>query len=677
MDMKAICFLSLLLSFFLILLTVDAPVAAEQLPLDLTQLDIDELMEIKIETIYAASKYEQKVTKAPSSVSIITADEIKKYGYRNFAEILRSIRGFQTTNDRNYQYLNVRGFGLPGDYNSRILLLVDGNRINDNIYDQALVGEFPLDIDLIDRIEVVRGPGSSLYGTNAFFAVINVVTKHGSDFKGLELSAEAGSLDTYKTRLSYGKTFEKGPELLLSGSYYDSQGNQRLFFEEFDSPSTNNGIAKNLDYERYKNLFAELTIEDFVFQSGYHYRKKGVPTASYETLFNHYDLFTVDKRFWAGLKYGHTYADNLSVLAQVVYNYYHYYGDYPFEGDPSIGEAEIVVNKDSAKGAWINSELQLIKTFLNQHKITFGAYYQHNLKQDQKTYYVGSVNWGELDDRRDSAVWALYLQDEFAMTEKLTLNAGLRYDYYDTFGKTINPRAALIYNPSDKTIFKLLYGQAFRAPNAYEFYYHDGWNSQKPSPNLSPEIINTYEAIYEQYMGKNLRGTIVGFYYTINDLIALQSDPADNLLVFRNIEEVESMGVEFEVEGKWKSGLEGRISYTVQKTENKQISEVLPNSAKQLAKFNVIAPLVKDKIFMAIEEQYTSKRKNISGTYTDSFYITNLTFFSKDVLKTLNVSASIYNLFDRTYSDPASEEHIQEAIEQDGRAYRLKITYRF
>jgi len=132
-----------------------------------------DLLTLEVPSVYSASKRTQKITEAPAAITIITADEIRKHGYRTLAEALPSVRGFYVSYDRNYSYLGVRGFARPGDYNSRALLLVDGHRINDNVYDSALVGtEFPLDLDLVERIEVVRGPGSSLYGTSAFFAVI-------------------------------------------------------------------------------------------------------------------------------------------------------------------------------------------------------------------------------------------------------------------------------------------------------------------------------------------------------------------------------------------------------------------------------------------------------------------------------------------------------------------------
>ena len=123
------------------------------------------------------------------------------------------------TNDRSYSYIGVRGFNRPGDFSSRILLLVDGHRLNDSLYDQAAVGtESRIDVDLIDRVEIIRRPTSSLYGTNAFFGVINVMMKRGRDINGTELSTEIGHYQSYKGRVTYGKRFSNALQLLISGS---------------------------------------------------------------------------------------------------------------------------------------------------------------------------------------------------------------------------------------------------------------------------------------------------------------------------------------------------------------------------------------------------------------------------------------------------------------------------
>ena len=216
--------------------------------------------------IVGASKYEQKISEAPASVSVITAKDIKRYGYRTLADILKSIRSFYVTYDRNYNFIGTRGFGPPGDYNTRVLLLVDGHRINDDIYNQASIGtEFILDVDLIDKIEIVRGPSSSIYGTNAFFGVINVITKQAKDVGSPELSGEIffidNNYDAYKARGSYGHKFEKGLEMVLSASRYDSKG-QRLYFKEFDQPPDMDGWVKGGDYDNNYSFFSRVAYQD-------------------------------------------------------------------------------------------------------------------------------------------------------------------------------------------------------------------------------------------------------------------------------------------------------------------------------------------------------------------------------------------------------------------------------
>src|SRR5690349_15333145 len=130
--------------------------AQADLPTTLERQGEEKLLLQEIPSVYGASKYEQKVTEAPSSVSIVTADEIKKFGYRTLGDILRSVRGFYVTYDRNYSYIGVRGFARPSDYNTRILLLIDGHRLNESIYNSVYVGtEAVLDVDLIDRVEII------------------------------------------------------------------------------------------------------------------------------------------------------------------------------------------------------------------------------------------------------------------------------------------------------------------------------------------------------------------------------------------------------------------------------------------------------------------------------------------------------------------------------------------
>src|SRR5882724_1529095 len=180
-------------------------------PKGATDLSLEQLVNIQVDSVFGASKYEQKVTRAPASVNIVTSDDIKKFGYRTLVDVLRSTAGVYVTDRRDYARIGIRG---SGDAETGVLLLVDGHRINDNILNvMNLANGAVVDVDMIERVEIIRGPSSSIYGNSAFFGVINVITKRGRDIDGAEASVEGGSFDTYKGSFTYGKKFTNDVEL--------------------------------------------------------------------------------------------------------------------------------------------------------------------------------------------------------------------------------------------------------------------------------------------------------------------------------------------------------------------------------------------------------------------------------------------------------------------------------
>jgi iron complex outermembrane receptor protein len=222
---------------------------------------------------------------------------------------------------------------------------------------------------------------------------------------------------------------------------------------------------------------------------------------------------------------------------------------------------------------------------------------------------------------------------------------------------------------------KLLYGEAFRAPNAYELYYAGGPN--KANPNLKPETIKTAELIYEQYFGAHYRALASVFRYDIDNLITQQTDPADGLLVFRNVESVTARGMEVELEGQWPSGYEARVSYSNQESKNAATGAVLENSPRHLVKLNVIAPVTTTRLTAGAELQYTSERRTLNGSDVGGFAVVNLNLVHHRLARGLTASAGVYNIFDKRYADPADTEHTQNSIVQDGRSYRFKLAYGF
>ncbi len=269
---------------------------------------------------------------------------------------MRNVRGFYVTYDRNYSYLGVRGYGLPGQYNNSIALLIDGHRLNDNIYDGLLIGtDFPLDVDLIDRVEVIRGPNSSLYVASAFLGVINVITKRGRDLKNVSVASAVASYGTYQGRVSYGNKFNNGLEMLFSGSFYDSHGQDQLFFNEFDNPANNNGIALNADDDEFHQLFANVSWGHFTLQGVFGSRDKGIPTASFGTVFDVTGTRTVDARGYLDLTYDRSLGHGWNVTSRTYYDQYNNDGTYIYDYSASGGPSR-VMNKNFAHGKWWGEE---------------------------------------------------------------------------------------------------------------------------------------------------------------------------------------------------------------------------------------------------------------------------------------------------------------------------------
>lgn len=641
---------------------------------DLTELSPEELTKIQVATVTTASKYVQKVTEAPTSASVITADDIQRYGYRTLVDILNSVPGFYVSNDRNYSYFGARGFLRPGDYNSRVLVLIDGHRLNDDIFDSVLAGtEFQLDADLIDHVEVVRGPTSSLYGTDAFFGVVNVITKRGQQLQGVEVSNEAASFGSYTGRASYGAKLHNDLEMLYSGSVYDSHGHDRLFFPEFASPATNNGIAENADSDHFRRFFADLSYRGFTLQGAYSSREKAIPTASFGTVFNDARTRTIDSRGYMDLKYEHTFAGGLAILSRVYSDHYDYHGTYIYDVSQT-NVPQLAFNQDLALGDWWGGEVQATKKLWSRHRVAVGLGWRDEFREDETNFNENPFVLYQRD-RRGSSDWGLYLQDEFRIGKDLILSAGVRRDYYYSFGTTTNPRLALIYSPLRKTTFKALYGTAFRAPSTYEQYY-SGFGNQA-SPALKPETIKTGELIWEQYWGEHLRLSASGFQYWTRDLINQGIDPVTGNIFYQNIGSVRTKGAELELEGRWPGHIKGRISYSYQDATDEQAGQPLSNSPRHLGKFNLTAPLLKRALLGGLEVQYVGRRDTLSDNSLGSFAIVNATLLAQSLPKGLEFSASVYNLFDHAYAVPGGAEHRQDAIPQDGRSFRVKLNYRY
>lgn len=641
----------------------------------LGDLSIEELMEVRVERVVSASKYEQKVTRVPASVTVVSGDEIEAFGHRTLSDVLRTVRGLYTTNDGNYSYLGVRGFLRPGDYNVRSLVLVDGHRMNDNVYDGVFVGhEGSLSMDLVERVEVIRGPSSSIYGSSAFFGVVNIITK--KDLEGARVIAEGGTYGTYRGEFDYGTKLKSGWKLLLSASAYQSDGRDAIYYPEFDPArsgeprAVNHGYADGADGEQAYKFFARATLNDFTATVSASRRFKTVPTASYGTAFNTPRERTRDDRGYIDLVYRREIGADTGLKVRGLFDSYAYQGDYP-TWDPLTNPADAELNKDKTSGEWGGVEVETTHRIAGKHTVVAGVEFRHNLHQDQSNYYESDPDAYLIADHRSGRHYGIYAQGDFALTKTLTLSAGLRRDEYPQgFGGTTNPRAALIWQASEQTVIKALYGEAFRAPNVYERYYYP-----LTSRELMPETMKMKEIVLEHYFRSGCRASISAYQYRIAGLIEQLVDPNDNLY-FGNSASARAHGVEVELDGKFAPGWNVRTSYAWQRTEDAQ-GQALTGSPRAMAKLNLITPPFLRKVSAAFEAQYQSSVRTLGGNSADAFLIGNLTLNAPKLLRGVDVSLSLYNLFGTRHRFPGAEEHLQDTLPQEGRSLRLRAVYRF
>ena len=638
-----------------------------------------EMMLFDVPVVTAAGKHAQSLAEAPSAVTLITREDIHRLGYRTLAEALRSIRSFYGSYDRNYDYIGVRGFLRPGDYDDRILLLVNGHTYNDDIYGSASLGnDFGIDLEAVERIEVIRGPGSALYGGNALFAVVNVVTVTGAEVPGVRALVETGSFARKRGQISVGHVFDNGLDVFASGSILDIDGNATLFYPQYDTPENNNGVARYADGERALNFFMNAHYGNFSLQGGANSREKHIPTGSFETTFNDPGTKTIDGRQFAELTYANEIQPDLLCTGRTYYDGERYHGTYIYGRGATRSK-----NEDLGNSQWFGGELRAQWTRWAGHTLTVGAEYAYHPDIEQKNFDIGSPPF--LDDHRSYTNWGTYAQDEWRIPElgivrNLTLVGGLRFDQYYNRLEEVSPRFAAIWNPVRDTNVKLLFRRAFRPPNFYEQYYASPTElGQASNPNLDPEHMTTYELVLEQTLWNRAQAVVALYHYDIKNLIEQTtiSEPQTNVTVFQfqNLTTVRANGAEFEVRVPLPHAVNARASYSIQEARLAGGS-LLTNSPKHLAQAALLFPLPFG-VEAGAQLQLVGPRRTLAGGQTETEAMADLTFNYSTPLPGLSVAIGFYNIFNQHYSDPVGPELVQDKLRQDGFTFRTQLQYVF
>jgi iron complex outermembrane receptor protein len=628
---------------------------------DLTSLSLEQLLEVNV---VGASKYEQKQSEVAAAVSVITRQEIAAFGWRTLDEALASLPGIYTSYDRQYTLLGTRGFGLPGDLNMRVLFTINGNRVNDPIYDGGPAGrEFPLDMDLIERIEFIPGPGGAVYGQNAMFGVVNVITRTGADVDGLAVKLAYQDPQAGRTgRASWGAQLDNGVDVLISVSGMRARGDDLYF----DYGSTGvSGVATGLDGERDQEFFGRIARDRWSFEFTHGDRRKDDPAAADFSDPLVPGQFSRDSYALAQLQYEESFAgDTLHLSARL------FTGAYRFRGVLSYGTQV----SSPAEGDWHGTEWRLVSTAAASHKLMLGIEAQDNVRIDQAALDLANPA-NDIRVRNSGYRIGLYGQDEWHISEALTATLGLRIDRNDATGTHLSPRAALIWQATPASSLKALFGRAHRAPNAYERDFGDNLY-QVPNPALNGEQIDTVELVSDHRVGSDLtlRGSV--YQWRMRDIVTLGIDPVSGLTQYQSGETVRARGVELSADKTWGSGTRLRGSVSLQNVDDASGSKLL-NSPDALGKLNLSGPLPWAGLYVGYELRYDSKRLSLDSSGLGGYTLSNLYLGTDALAKGLELSLGIYNMFDKRYAHPGADFNWQNALQQDGRSIRVTLGYNF
>ena len=634
---------------------------------DLTTLTLEQLLDLRVE---GAALHSQTLREAPASVTVITAEDIYKYGYRTLGEAIASVRGFTLNDNRTYRSVGVRGFNLPWDYGSRILVMVNGHNMADHVFDSMLWfgDDFPVDLHLVKQIEIIRGPSSALYGSNGEFATINIITKTPQEAGPPSVSTEVGSFGEKKAQMMATVPVGKRNNVLLSGTVFNNSGESPLYFPGLDTAETNHGQALRMDGQRGYHFFANWTWRHWNVTAVLSDRNKIQPVSWGPTVFNDRGTHVDEAANYVEAAYSREFAKG-TLRWRTYYNQDHLRGrfDYPLMALADSGRP-IEDNRTASDSDWIGTQLTYRFDVAHLGTLTAGAETEIDLRTFQGSKDVSPVPIEFVNINIRDKTYSLFLQDERRLSSRLTLDLGVRLDGSAYRHSFVSPRAALIYQPSGNWTYKFLYGRSFRNPTAFDLFYDDGL-SAVANPNARPEKVDTVEVDVERKIGKRLNLMTAAYGYKLTDFLSTVYTPG-GLGQTQNAGAIHAKGFEMELQARPTGWLEATASYSLQFADNDTAD--LPNSPQRLAKLHFAVPLGR-KFDLSSGMQYFSSLETLAGASLKPVYLADFTVTSKRLLPNFDIRSGLRNAFNRNYSDPIALNPMVDAMQQPGRTFFVEL----
>lgn len=486
------------------------------------------LLLMDIPMVVTAAKMEQPINEAPATIEVVTEQEIERYGLRTLADVLRLVPGIDMASIINQMYFCPRGLNAKRA-NSSVLCLMDGHPYNE--ITRGTIDPFWVSLVNVKRIEIIKGPGSALYGANAFAGVINIITKDAADVKRPVVAAGAGTNLTQQTSFL---TSVPGCDTVLSGWRYYT-----------DSLEGRTVSGNNDDREDIK-LTAKTRCGGLTVEGDYYQGETGVVINP--------DYRGKLRQSYAALDYDRVVSDavSLKLLSHMVsvYQRIDYEGLGTLVADGTRGGLEGQMNWKPAAG----------------HTVVCGAEWKNELNDSEVMQGKKTITTG-----------AFYAQEEARPTDWLIVTLGGRYDIPSAFDNVFSPRANAVVKLSERTTLKFAYGEAFRAPNFFELYIDvitvsNGLNyHMKGNDQLKPERIKTSEFGLSRIFGRALQADVNLFHITTADAIAFLTtfglDSSGNVVVnldHRNSSAAEIKGGELSLRWKPSERVESVWTYSYQ-----------------------------------------------------------------------------------------------------------------
>ncbi|MCB9683714.1 MAG: TonB-dependent receptor [Alphaproteobacteria bacterium] len=651
------------------------------------EVDLSGIVLVPASLVSAASRAEEAIVDAPSSVSVITGAELRAFAYPTIYEALRGVRGTALGFDSTYSSVAVRGLGQANDFGNRLLILSDGAVLNDNILYQSFIGyDGRTDLGDVERIEVVRGPGSVLYGTGAVSGVVNLVTRsHDRPTSG---QVAVGGYDNGVMRARGSVTVnggDKGFWASLAGARSDGRQETLELRQGGETvPTVVDGFDAFTAYTLAGNGWAgPVTAQWF-----YTVRSQSIPTGAYGTQFGNPDTVWTDRRGLFELRYEPKLSDSFQLFTRGFANMYDFDGTYIY--DPSRDIDAVVVNPEVYRGRWAGGEVRGVLD-TDQVRWTTGAEVDGSfvLTLDGQTEFPGGNVDVYLDESLPYSILAAYTVLDWRPTDWLRTSTGARVDYWSTFGASVNPRLAVIVKPTERDVVKLMGGRAFRAPSAYELTYNDGGFFQVPPDDLGielrPESVLSAELEATHSFEGGVRALISGHFARADGIMTTVPAGEDfpDAIVYQNGEDpLFTRGMDFELARDYRGGwmFTGMYGFLFADAIEEDGTNVrIPNAPYHFASAKVIAPISEPYARIAFRATLEAPRRinTLSERETDTAVVADLVLSGSPPNSGLTYSVGAYNVFDQAYAIPVTDTFASRTMPQQGRSFLANVGFEF